>query len=143
METNQIIIFSICLIAAFILFKVLKSILKILIPIIIILVGSYYIYNSLNNIDLVDGISNLYCSDESYNEAKCECISSYVINELSSSKTELEIESLRTDPVLGLNEISKILYSNKDEISDCLEGKGEEILSIDKIINDFKAMITK
>lgn len=143
METNQIIIFSVCIIIAFILFKVLKSILKILIPIIIILIGSYYIYNSLNNIDLVDGISNLYCSDENFNKAKCECISSYVINELSSSKNELEIESLRTDPVLGLNEISKILYSNKDVISDCLEGKGEEILSIDKIINDFKAMITK
>ena len=57
METNQIIIFSICLIAAFILFKVLKSILKILITIIIVLVGSYYIYNSLNNLDLVDGVS--------------------------------------------------------------------------------------
>ena len=91
METNQILIFSVCIIIAFILFKVLKSILKILIPIIIILIGSYYIYNSLNNIDLVDGISNLYCSDENFNKAKCECISSYVINELTSSKNEFEI----------------------------------------------------
>lgn len=143
METNQIIIICICLVVAVVLFKVLKSILKVVLPIIIIIAGSYYLYNSLNNLDFVDGISNLYCSDEAYNEAKCECISSFVINELSSSKSEIEIEALRSDPVQGLNEISKILYSNKDSISSCLEEKGEEILSIDKIINDFKVMITK
>jgi len=141
MEINNLIIIAVCVVVAYVLFKVLKSVLKILLPIAIIFGGSYYIYLNIKDVNVLQKIDSIYCSEENYDKVKCNCVSQFVITKINNDYSNEEIEALKNDPVEGLTIISKILTENRSQITNCLNENGKVIISFEEIISDLKSLI--
>jgi hypothetical protein len=62
MEINQIIIIIAFILVAWIVFKLLsKIIFKIILPILIVLIGGYFIYQSIGPGNLIEDVTKMFC----------------------------------------------------------------------------------
>ena len=143
MDLTQIIIIIIAISLALIVFKLLTRIIfKVILPILVLLIGGYFVYQYYGPGNLIEDITELYCEGNDVDEVKCECFVKPIISDLESRLSVEDIIKLKNNP-LKSNEEFHISYKNKqEEINSCFESKGESKSMADDIFKDIKENIS-
>jgi len=141
MDMQNIILIVVSILVSYILFKILKSALKILIPLLIISAGAYYIYTTMTSTNFIEKFEAVYCQGEQPDEVKCECVTKLVLNDIKRNKSEQELQELSQNSVESLDLIKDSLLKNRENITSCLEDKGYEMTSFDDILAELKSLV--
>ena len=143
MDLTQIIIIIIAISLALIVFKLLTRIIfKVILPILVLLIGGYFVYQYYGPGNLIEDITELYCEGNDVDEVKCECFVKPIISDLESRLSVEDIINLKNNP-LKSNEELHISYKNKqEEINSCFESKGESKSMADDIFKDIKELLS-
>lgn len=143
MDLTQIIIIIIAISLALIVFKLLTRIIfKVILPILVLLIGGYFVYQYYGPGNLIEDITELYCEGNDVDEVKCECFVKPIISDLESRLSVEDIIKLKNNP-LKSNEEFHISYKNKqEEINSCFESKGESKSMADDIFKDIKELLS-
>lgn len=122
------------MIVAIVLYKILKSALKLIIPLIIIGIGSYYIYSKISKANIIQDFEKINCQQQ--DDVRCRCISNIVIEKIKSSKTQSELEILSKDIMASIDLLKRTALDNKTKIIECLEENGYDTNSYDDLIKE-------
>ena len=141
MDTQNIILIVVSILVSYILFKILKSALKILVPLIIISAGAYYIYTTMTSTNFIAKFEAVYCQDETPDEVKCECVTQLVLNDIKQNKSSEELQEISQNSVKSLDLIKDSLLKNRENITSCLEDKGYKMTSFDDILAELKSLV--
>lgn len=136
METSQILILVGCVIVVIVLYKILKSVLKLIIPLIIIGIGSYYLYSTISETNLIQEFEKINCQQP--DDVRCKCISNIVMEEIKRSKTGSELEALSKDVVASIDLLKSTVLGNKTQIIQCLEENGYDVDSFDELVKELE-----
>jgi hypothetical protein len=144
MEINQIIIIIAFILVAWIVFKLLsKIIFKIILPILIVLIGGYFIYQSIGPGNLIEDVTKIYCEGDTVDEIKCECFVKPILLDLETRFNTQQLLDLKNNPLRSAEEFITSYNNKKNEINKCFESKGESDNIADSIFEDIKALFTK
>ena len=144
MGLDQIIIIIAIIIASWIVFKMItKIIFKIIIPILIVLIGGYFLYQSLGPANLIEDITEMYCEGENIDEIKCECFVKPIIFDLETRFNTQQLLDLKNNPLRSAEEFITSYNNKKDVINKCFKSNGESENIADSIFEDIKALFTK
>jgi energy-coupling factor transporter transmembrane protein EcfT len=143
MDLTQIIIIIIAISVALIVFKLLARIIfKVILPILVLLIGGYFVYHYYGPGNLIEDITELYCEGNDVDEVKCECFVKPIISDLESRLSVEDIIKLKNNPLKSTEEFH-ISYKNKqEEINSCFESKGEAKSMADDIFKDIKELLS-
>ena len=143
MDLTQIIIIIIAISVALIVFKLLTRIIfKVILPILVLLIGGYFVYQYYGPGNLIEDITELYCEGNDVDEVKCECFVKPIISDLESRLSSEDIIKLKNNPLKSTEEFH-ISYKNKqEEINSCFESKGETKSMADDIFKDIKELLS-
>ena len=142
MDLTQIIIIIAAISVAWIVFKLLtRFIFKIVLPILILLIGVYFVYQYFGPGNLLEDITELYCEGNNIDEVKCECFVKPIIVDMESRLTSQQILDFESDPIKSTKELYISYENKKDEINLCFESKGKSNSIVDDMLKDVKDLI--
>ena len=144
MDVTQIIIIISVIIVSWIVFKMIsKIIFKIILPILIVLIGGYFLYQSLGPGNLIEDVTEVYCEGATVDEIKCECFVKPIILDLENRFNTQQLLDLKSNPIRSAEEFINSYNNKKDEINKCFQSKGESANIADSIFEDIKLLFTK
>ena len=142
MDLTQIIIIIIAISAAWIVFKLLtRFIFKIVLPIVILLIGGYFVYQYYGPGNLIEDIKELYCEGNNADEVKCECFVKPISSDLKSRLSADEQDALKDNPYKSFEELLTSYKNKQEEINDCFKSKGETKSMADDILKDIEELM--
>ena len=141
MDMQNIILIVVSLLVSYLLFKILKSALKILIPLLIISAGAYYIYTTMTGTNVIQKFESVYCGGEQPDEVKCECVTQLVLNDIKQNKSEQELQELSQNSIESLALIKDSFLKHRENITSCLEDKAHQMTSCDDILAELKSLV--
>ena len=143
MDLTQIIIIIIAISIAWVVFKLLtRFIFKILLPILILLISGYFIYQYYGPGNLIEDITELYCEGNDVDEVKCECFVKPIISDLESRLSVEALLKLENNPLKSTEEVYTSYKNKQKEISSCFESKGKTKSMADDVLKDIKELIS-
>lgn len=142
MDLTEIIIIIVAIIVAYIVFKFIsKIIFKIVLPLLIILIGGYFLYQYFGPGNLIEDITEIYCEGDNIDEVKCECFVKPIILDLETRLTAQQIIDMKNSPLRSTEEFITSYKNKKAEINKCFESKGESSNIADSVFEDIKALL--
>jgi len=143
MDLTQIIIIIVAISVAWIVFKLLtRFIFKIVLPILILLIGVYFVYQYFGPGNLLEDITELYCEGNDVDEVKCECFVKPIISDLKSRLSAEVLLELKNNPLKSTEEVYTSYKNKQKEINSCFESKGKTKSMADDIFKDIKELLS-
>jgi len=143
MDITQIIIIIVAISVAWIVFKLLtRFIFKIVLPILILLIGVYFVYQYFGPGNLLEDITELYCEGNDVDEVKCECFVKPIISDLESRLSVEALLELKNNPLKSAEEFHTSYKNKQEEINSCFKSKGKTNSMADDILKDIKELIS-
>jgi hypothetical protein len=141
MDLTQIIIIITIIMVAYIVFKFIsKIIFKIVLPILIILVGGYFLYQYYGPGNLIEDITEVYCEGDNMDEIKCDCFVKPIILDLETRFTAQQLLDLKNSPLKSTEEFITSYQNKKAEINKCFESKGSSSNIASSVFEDIKVL---
>ena len=141
MDLTQIIIIIAIIIVAYIVFKFIsKIIFKIVLPILIILIGGYFLYQYYGPGNLIEDITEIYCEGDNMDEIKCDCFVKPIILDLETRFSNKQLLDLKNSPLRSTEEFITSYQNKKAEINKCFESKGKSSNIADSVLEDIKLL---
>ena len=141
MDLTQIIIIIAIIIVAYIVFKFIsKIIFKIVLPILIILIGGYFLYQYYGPGNLIEDITEIYCEGDNMDEIKCDCFVKPIILDLETRFSDQQLLDLKNNPLKSTEEFITSYQNKKAEINKCFESKGKSSNIADSVLEDIKLL---
>ena len=141
MDLTEIIIIIAIIIVAYIVFKFIsKIIFKIVLPILIILIGGYFLYQYYGPGNLIEDITEIYCEGDNMDEIKCDCFVKPIILDLETRFSDQQLLDLKNNPLKSTEEFITSYQNKKAEINKCFESKGKSSNIADSVLEDIKLL---
>ena len=109
----------------------------------IVLIGGYFLYQSLGPANLIEDITGIYCEGDTVDEVKCECFVKPIILDLETRFNPQQLIDLKNNPIRSAEEFITSYNNKKDVINKCFKSKGESDNIADSIFEDIKSLFTK
>ena len=143
MDLTQIIIIIVAISAAWVVFKLLtRFIFKIVLPILILLIGGYFVYQYYGPGNLIEDITDLYCEGNNVDQVKCDCFVKPIISDLESRLSAEALLALKDNPLKSAEEFFTSYKNKQEEINSCFKSEGKTKSMADDILRDIKELIS-
>ena len=137
MEMSNIILILSAVLITYFLLKIIKNIIfKILLPIVMIIGLTYYLYTHYLERNILDDLTAEFCEkDESEGENfNCTCFVKIIKTDFDSKYSKQEMDKLRENPDKFNEEFYKSVSTNFDNINSCYISNGSEMSEYLKLL---------
>lgn len=147
MSISEIIILAIAIVLAVVVIRFVTKILVKIIAIVLIVaaIGYFLFFFNGGIIDfpssdkyVIEQLKETYCFEKA-DTAICDCVISFIMDDINSTYTPEEIMKLKDDQTKAIEAIVKSYSENRFEINDCLKQYNRGY-SLEEFRNDLKAL---